>query len=38
MFGSGNIGADELALLPIADDPEEVVKIVKEAHTGLSVR
>jgi uncharacterized protein (TIGR00730 family) len=35
MLGRGYIGASELALLRIADDPEEVVKIIKEAHTGL---
>ena len=32
----GKIGASELALLHVADDPDEVVKIIKEAHTGLS--
>ena len=35
MLARGNIGADELALLRIADDAEEVIKIIKEAHTGL---
>jgi uncharacterized protein (TIGR00730 family) len=35
MLGRGFIGASELALLRIADEPEEVVKIIKEAHTGL---
>jgi hypothetical protein len=35
MLGRGFIGASELALLRVADDPEEVVKIIKEAHTGL---
>jgi uncharacterized protein (TIGR00730 family) len=35
MLGRGFIGASELALLRIADDPEEVVKIIKEAHTDL---
>ncbi len=38
LFGGGNIGADELALLRVADDAEEVVRIIKEAHTDLSVR
>jgi uncharacterized protein (TIGR00730 family) len=38
MLGRGNIGADELALIRIADDPEQVVKIIKEAHTDLFVR
>jgi uncharacterized protein (TIGR00730 family) len=35
MLARGNIGADELALLRIADDAEEVIKIIKEAHMGL---
>jgi uncharacterized protein (TIGR00730 family) len=35
MLGRGFIGASELALLRVADDPEEVVKIIKEAHTDL---
>ena len=35
MLAEGNIGADELALLHIADEPDEVVKIIKEAHAGL---
>jgi uncharacterized protein (TIGR00730 family) len=38
MLDRGNIGADELALIRIADDTEEVVKIIKEAHIDLSVR
>jgi uncharacterized protein (TIGR00730 family) len=38
MLERGNIGADELALIRIADDTEEVVEIIKEAHTDLSVR
>jgi uncharacterized protein (TIGR00730 family) len=36
MLGRGNIGADELALLRVADEAEEVVKIIKEAHGDLS--
>jgi hypothetical protein len=36
MLADGKIGADELSLLHIADDPAEVVKIIKDAHTGLS--
>jgi len=36
MLGRGFIGASELALLRVADDPEEVVKIIKEAHAGLT--
>jgi len=35
MLDRGYIGASELALLRVVDDPEEVVKIIKEAHTGL---
>jgi uncharacterized protein (TIGR00730 family) len=35
MLGRGFIGASELALLRVADDPEEVVEIIKEAHTDL---
>jgi uncharacterized protein (TIGR00730 family) len=38
MLAKGNIGADELALLRVADDTEEVVRIIKEAHTDLSFR
>jgi len=38
MLGRGAIGADELALIRVADDPEQVVKIIKEAHTDLYVR
>jgi uncharacterized protein (TIGR00730 family) len=38
MLGQGNIRADELALIRIADDAEEVVEIIKEAHTDLSFR
>jgi uncharacterized protein (TIGR00730 family) len=38
MLARGAIGADELALIRVADDPEQVVKIVKEAHTDLYVR
>jgi uncharacterized protein (TIGR00730 family) len=36
MLADGKIGAEELALLHIADDADEVVKIIKEAHAGLS--
>jgi uncharacterized protein (TIGR00730 family) len=38
MLGRGAIGADELALIRVADDPEQVMKIIKEAHTDLYVR
>jgi hypothetical protein len=36
MLAEGKIGADELSLVQIADDPDEVVKIIKTAHAGLS--
>jgi uncharacterized protein (TIGR00730 family) len=36
MLAEGKIGADELSLLHIADDADEVVKIIKEAHAGLT--
>jgi hypothetical protein len=36
MLAEGKIGPDELALLHIADEPDEVVKIIKEAHTSLT--
>ncbi len=35
MLGRGFIGASERGFLRIADDPEEVVQIIKEAHTDL---
>jgi uncharacterized protein (TIGR00730 family) len=38
MLTEGKIGPDELALLQIADDPDEVVKIITDAHEGLSFR
>jgi uncharacterized protein (TIGR00730 family) len=38
MLAEGKIGTDELALLHIADDPAEVVKIITDAHKGLSFR
>jgi hypothetical protein len=38
MLAEGKIGADELELLYIADDPAEVVKIITDAHKGLSFR
>jgi hypothetical protein len=36
MLAEGKIGPEELTLLHVADDPDEVVKIIKEAHAGLS--
>src|SRR3984957_16929086 len=38
MLADGKIGPEELALLHIADDADEVVQIIKEAHAGLSFR
>ncbi len=38
MLAEGKIGAAELALLHLADDPDEIVKIVTDAHQGLSFR
>ena len=38
MLAEGKIGAAELALLHVADDPDEVVKIVTDAHEGLAYR
>src|ERR1700734_724302 len=38
MLAEGKIGAEELALLHIADDADEVVKIITGAHEGLSFR
>jgi uncharacterized protein (TIGR00730 family) len=35
MLAEGKIGTDELSLIHIADDPAEVVQIIKEAHAGL---
>src|SRR5580704_14298922 len=36
MLAEGKIGPDELSLLHIADDPDEVVKIIKAAHAGMT--
>jgi hypothetical protein len=36
MLAEGKIGQEELALLHLADDPDEVVSIIREAHKGLS--
>jgi len=35
ILGQHNIGPDELALIKVADDAEEVIKIIKEAHADL---
>jgi hypothetical protein len=34
----GNIHAHELDLITVADDPEQVVKIIKKAHAGMTLR
>jgi uncharacterized protein (TIGR00730 family) len=38
MLADGKIGADELALVRIADDPDDVIKIIKDAHAGLTLK
>jgi uncharacterized protein (TIGR00730 family) len=38
MLASGKIHAEELTLFHLADTPDEVVKIIKTAHEGLSFR
>jgi uncharacterized protein (TIGR00730 family) len=38
MQAEGNIGPEELTLFQVVDDPDEVVKIIKKAHEGLSFR
>jgi uncharacterized protein (TIGR00730 family) len=37
VLGESNIGADELGLVKVADDAEEVIKIIKEAHADPSL-
>ena len=37
MLAEGKIGQDELSLLHIADDPDEIVKIIKAAHAGMTL-
>ncbi len=37
MVAEGKISPDELSLVQIADEPDEVVKIIKDAHAGLSL-
>jgi uncharacterized protein (TIGR00730 family) len=34
MLARGNIGPAEFSLITIADDPEEVVTVIREAHNG----
>jgi len=38
MLAEGKIGQEELALLHIADDPDEVVKVITDVHKGLHFR
>ena len=38
MLAEGKISPDELTLLHVADDADEVVKIIKDAHKGLTIR
>jgi uncharacterized protein (TIGR00730 family) len=38
MQAEGNIGPEELTLFQVVDDADEVVKIIKKAHEGLSFR
>src|ERR1022692_3498910 len=38
MLAEGKIGPDELALIRIADDPDEVIKIIKNAHAGMTLK
>src|SRR5580693_1488846 len=35
-LAEGNIGAEELELFHVADDPAEILKIIKTAHAGMS--
>jgi hypothetical protein len=36
MLAEGNIGPEELELFQVADDPAEILKIIKTAHAGMS--
>jgi uncharacterized protein (TIGR00730 family) len=36
MLATGNIGLEELELFHVADDPAEILKIIKTAHAGMS--
>jgi uncharacterized protein (TIGR00730 family) len=38
MLADGKIGQDELALIRIADGPDEVIEIIKEAHAGMTLK
>ena len=37
MLARGNIGPAEFSLISVADDADEVVRIIREAHDGLGV-
>jgi uncharacterized protein (TIGR00730 family) len=37
VLARGNIGPAEFALISVADEPDEVVKIIRKAHTGMSM-
>ena len=34
MLARGNIGPAEFSLIRVADDPDEVVAIIRDAHEG----
>jgi len=34
VLAEGKIGHAELALISVADDPDEVVEIIRKAHAG----
>ena len=36
MLAEGNIGPEELELFHVADDPAEILKIIRTAHAGMS--
>jgi uncharacterized protein (TIGR00730 family) len=38
MLAVGNIGPEELDLFQVADDPAEILKIIKTAHAGMSLK
>ena len=37
MLARGNIGPAEFSLISVADDADEVVRIIREAHNGHSL-
>ena len=38
MLAEGNIGPDELDLFQVADDPAEILKIIKTVNAGMSLK